>query len=120
MAFLMTIVFGIGLYYHNALKKIEAQIAAGPSIADWDAKLSKRIGSTYDRKLNDQMVMVLDSEQKTVVGLLKASNSFSQVVLRVAGVSTLFALGTVFLLVRKSHQLQGTPPTPVEPPSPDL
>jgi hypothetical protein len=115
--FLMTLLFGMGVFYQSVLNKIEAHIAAGTSVADLDTRLSKRIGKPYDKAFHDQLITIFDSDAKGVDEILKASDALSRSVLQVAGAVTLICLWTVFLLVRKAHQFQKILPAPENPPS---
>ena len=103
--FLMTLLFGMGVFYQSVLNKIVVHIAAGPSVADLDTCLSKRIGKPYDKAFHDQLITIFDSDAKGVDEILNASGALSRSVLQVAGGVTIISLWTVFLLIRKSHEL---------------
>lgn len=117
MIILMTLLFGMGFYYQNVLGKIQAQLTARPTSADLDARLSKRIGKTYDKKLHNQLIDAFDSGDTALHSIVKASDALSKGVLQVAGASTLAALCTVFLLIKKSHDFRKDTPAPVTPPT---
>ena len=106
MIFLMTLLFGMGVFYQSVLHKIEASLAVGPSMADLDTKLSKRIGKPYDKAFHDQLMTIFASDADGMNGLVKASNALSRSVLQVAGGVTLVALWTVFLLIRRSREFR--------------
>ncbi|QJE97699.1 hypothetical protein [Luteolibacter luteus] len=107
--FFATLLFGATLWGWQLHKKIEANIAAGPTAADFDAKFATRLGKPYTKEDHRKLVDIIALNDSALEDLGSAMGKLPGAVFRLSGVMVFLSLFSVFLILRSTSPAAGLP-----------